>query len=182
VRAHVRQGGYILHWMPMYAISRRSFDAAFRTFATEFPNASFWYVRGHGLFVAGLEPLQLDFATLAARFEHPAVRRDFESIGIRSPHELIGHLLMDDKQIARYLQSAAAVGQAVNTDDNAYLEYVTPYEFLQRTRTIIEALKPFAGWDRARLTGASPADAAAIDKASATRLGLLLDELDLPVE
>ena len=38
-------GGYVLQWMPMYAISRRSFDVAFRTFASVFPHASFWYVR-----------------------------------------------------------------------------------------------------------------------------------------
>jgi hypothetical protein len=35
-------------------------------------------------------------------------------------------------------------------DDNGYLEYATPFEFLYETKTIVEALKPFAGWDRAR--------------------------------
>jgi hypothetical protein len=101
----------------MYAISRKSFDAAFRTFASVFPHASFWYVRGHGLFVAGLEPMRIDFATLATRFNHPVVRRDFESIGICSPHELLAHLFMNEQHVARYLASAA-VGTKVNTDDN----------------------------------------------------------------
>src|SRR5262249_26850587 len=128
VRAHLRPGGYILQWMPMYAISRTSFDVAFRTFASVFPHASFWYVRGHGLFVAGLEPLTIDFARLAARFDNEAVRRDFESIGIRSPHELLAHLLMDEQHVARYLAASADVGTKVNTDDNGYLEYATPFE------------------------------------------------------
>jgi spermidine synthase len=182
VKSRLRPGGYILHWMPMYAISRESFDVAFRTFASVFPNASFWYVRSHGLFVAGLEPLTIDFATLARRFEQPAVRRDFESIGIRSAHELVAHLLMDDRQIARYLESARASGSAVNTDDNAHLEYATPFEFLQTTKPIIGALKPFAGWDRSRLTGATPEDLATIEQLFQKRLSVLLDELDQPVD
>ena len=96
----------MLQWMPMYAISRRSFDVAFRTFASVFPHASFWYVRSHGLFVAGLERLTIDFPTVAERFEYPSVRRDFESIGIRSAKELLAHLLMDDAHIAEYLRAS----------------------------------------------------------------------------
>jgi spermidine synthase len=181
VRAHLRPGGYILHWMPMYAISRTSFDVAFRTFASVFPHASFWYVRGHGLFVAGLEPLTIDFARLSARFDHPAVRRDFESIGIRSAHELLAHLFMDEQQVARYLASAE-VGNKLNTDDNGYLEYATPFEFLHQTKTIIEALKPFAGWDRARLVGATADDLAEIDRLYSKRQAILFDELSRPVD
>ena len=45
-------GGIICQWMPMYRISKNSFDVAFRTFSEVFENLSFWYVRGHGLFVA----------------------------------------------------------------------------------------------------------------------------------
>jgi len=182
VRAHLRPGGYILQWMPMYAISRSSFDVAFRTFASVFPHASFWYVRGHGLFVAGLEPLTINFATLARRFDYPAVRRDFESIGIRSPHDLLAHLLMDEQHIARYLEASAAVGTKVNTDDNGYLEYATPFEFLYETKTIIEALKPFAGWDRSRLTGATAHDLATIDQLFVERQAKLHEELARPVE
>lgn len=182
VRAHLRPGGYILQWMPMYAISRTSFDVAFRTFASVFPHASFWYVRGHGLFVAGLEPLTIDFARLAARFDNEAVRRDFESIGIRSPHELLAHLLMDEQHVARYLAASADVGTKVNTDDNGYLEYATPFEFLYETKTIIEALKPFAGWDRSRLMGATAHDLATIDQLFVERQAKLDDELARPVE
>jgi spermidine synthase len=52
VRARLRPGGYILQWMPMYAISRRSFDVAFRTFFWSIPKcivlvrAWTWAIRG----------------------------------------------------------------------------------------------------------------------------------------
>jgi spermidine synthase len=182
VRARLRPGGYILQWMPMYAISRRSFDVAFRTFFGVFPNASFWYVRGHGLFVAGTEKLMLDFPTIRERFENPVVRRDFESIQIYSAHELIAYLLMDDDHIRRYLKEANSLGTAINTDDNALLEYAVPHEFLHQTQTIIRALKPYAGWDPTRLTGASKSDVELIAMYSAKRLSSIIEELSLPVE
>jgi hypothetical protein len=89
---------------------------------------------------------------------------------------------MDEQHVARYLEASAAAGTKVNTDDNGYLEYATPFEFLYETKSIIEALKPFAGWDRARLTGAEAQDLAAVDRLFAERQAKLLDELARPVE
>ena len=34
-----------------------------------------------------------------------------------------------------------------NTDDNAYLEYHTPFEFLESTKTIVAGLIPYAALD-----------------------------------
>ena len=181
-RAHLKDGGYILQWMPMYAVSRKSFDVALRTFAGVFPHASFWYVRGHGLLVGSTEPMQIDFAQIVTRMDHPALRRDFDSIGMHSPYNLMAHLLMDERHIALYLASAGRLGDEINTDDNAYLEYHTPHEFLEQTRSILEALVPFAGWDRSILVNASAIDIAAIDHASAARLSILFDELDSPID
>jgi hypothetical protein len=166
----------------MYAISRNSFDVAFRTFASAFPYASFWYVRGHGLFVGSLEPLPIDFPTLSARFNEPAVRQDFASIGINSPHELMAHLFMDNAQVRRYLETAPGVGSELNTDDNGHLEYATPSEFLLPTKRILEALRPFANWDRSVLIGATDDDLAKIDQLYAERKAKLLEELDTPIE
>jgi len=41
---------------------------------------------------------------------------------------------------------------------------------------------PFAGWDQSRLINATPSDVAAINHASAARLGMLLEELNEPIE
>ncbi|MEE9608110.1 MAG: fused MFS/spermidine synthase, partial [Myxococcota bacterium] len=103
IRARMNPGAVVTQWMPMYRISPESFDVAFRTFVEVFPNASFWYVRGHGLFVASDGPFVIGWPTLAERFAHPAVSRDLASIGIDSPEELLGHLLMDAEAIRAYL-------------------------------------------------------------------------------
>ena len=34
----------------------------------------------------------------------------------------------------------------INTDDNAYLEFHTPFEFLEKTESIVSELLPHVGW------------------------------------
>ena len=144
IRARLRPNGVVTQWMPMYNVSPRSFDVAFRTFAAVFPNATFWYVRGHGLFVATQQPTAISCRSLAANFDVPAVKADFASIAIESPAEFLGYLLMDREHVAAYLERTVA--RDINTDDNAFLEYRTPFEFLGRTDAIVPDLIRHAGW------------------------------------
>jgi hypothetical protein len=118
---------------------------AFRSFASVFPHASFWYVRGHGLFIATKDPFQIDFAALAQRFDDPAVTADLASINIDSAVGLLAHMLMGPREIADYL--AHSPTPQVNTDDNAYLEYRTPFEFLYPMKDILAGLLRFARLD-----------------------------------
>ncbi|MCC7048153.1 MAG: fused MFS/spermidine synthase [Alphaproteobacteria bacterium] len=181
IKRRLRPGGVVVQWMPMYQIAPRSFDVAFRTFAAVFPNASFWYVRGHGLFVATIDDFTFDYRTLAARFAHPNVAGDFATIGIAAPAELLGHLLMDAEHIRRYVAREAA--SALNTDDNADLEYRTPFEMLGRTDAIVANLLPFAGWDmRKIMRGATAEDIAAVERAFQERLRRMPAELKEPID
>jgi spermidine synthase len=181
IKSRLRPGGVVTQWMPMYHISPESFDVAFRTFAEVFPNATFWYVRGHGLFVATKEEMRIDCRTLIANFDDPKVKADLASIDIRTPAELLGFMLMDSEHIARYL--ARNGERTVNTDDNAHLEYRTPFEFLGRTDDIIPDMLKYAGWDPARIFGPGCSDdlkQAALqyhDK----RVSRILDELKEPI-
>ena len=75
----LKPGGVVCQWMPMYNISRESFDVAFRTFAQVFNNASFWYVRGHGLFVATEQEFSIDYTLLKEQIILPAVKKDMDS-------------------------------------------------------------------------------------------------------
>src|SRR5262249_27502761 len=157
IKQRLRPGGVVVQWMPMYQISPRSFDVAFRTFASVFPDATFWYVRGHGLFVATVGAPRFEWAQMAARFADPKVREDFASIQIDSLEQLFGHLLMDAPHIARYLAREGSGRE--NTDDNADLEYRTPFEYLGRTDPIVEQLLPWAGWDVDGLLAGAPPEA-----------------------
>ena len=179
IKERLREGGVVCQWMPMYSISRESFDVAFRTFAQVFENASFWYVRGHGLFVATVGPFSIDWAELKARAGDPVVAKDLESIEINSPADLLSYLFMGPKQIRAYL--AAAPGKRLNTDANAYLEYHSPFEFLKKTKDIIRELLPFAGYDPALIRNVTTEDRAEIENAWKHRLERVLPELEEPL-
>jgi spermidine synthase len=180
IKESLRPGGLVTQWMPMYSISKESFRIAFRTFASVFPNASFWYVRGHGLFVATAGSFAVDFANVKKYFFHPKVREDFSSIGIESPEQFLGYLLMDSKQIAQYL--AQTDDRRVNTDDNAYLEYHAPFEFLEPTAKIVDELIRFSGWDiDTLLLNAGPDTREKIRRHFSARLDEIPDELSKPI-
>ena len=136
--------GIVLQWMPMYRISKKSFDVALKTFTEVYPNYSFWYVRGHGLLVGSLKPINLDFKDFAERYNQIPIQKDLLSIGIKTPEELLGHMLMDKAHILSYLNSGEKI--IINTDDNAYLEFHTPFEFLEKTESIVSELLPYVGW------------------------------------
>jgi hypothetical protein len=165
--------------MPMYSISRASFDAAFRTFVSVFPNASFWYVRGHGLFIATKSPFTIDYPALRERWTAPAVRGDMASVDINTPDDMLALMLMGPRQIQAYLASGNE--RQVNTDDNAYLEYHTPFEFLDTTGAIVQELVKFAAFDADLIQGASDADKRRIEELWVARRDRILPELSEPI-
>src|SRR5262249_38364825 len=95
------------------------------------------------------QPAKIGCRTLLTNFETPAVKADFASIDVHSPAEFLGFMLMDQEHVAQYL--ARNHDDQVNTDDNAYLEYRTPFEFLTRTDDIVPDLIKNAGWDANRI-------------------------------
>jgi spermidine synthase len=175
VKRRLRPQGIVCQWMPMYAISKVSFDVAFRSFAAVFPEASFWYVRGHGLFVAGRDRFRIDYPELARRFSDAGVAADLASIRIDSPAALLAHMLMGPRDIEKYLASQPR--PLANTDDNAYLEYHTPAEFLQPTEAILSGLLPFARLDDSVMAGLSAGEKAAVLRFWNARRAEILPEI-----
>ena len=88
-------------------------------------------------------------------------------------------VVMGPEQIKHYL--AAAGDDIVNPDDNAYLEYSTPFEFLETTQTIVAALEPHAGFDPAIVTNITEAEFQELKKAWDDRRVKLLLELEEPL-
>ncbi len=176
LKQRLRPDGVVCQWMPMYRISKKSFDVAFRTFVTVFPNASFWYVRGHGLFVATKDGFTIDFQDLQHRLQNSVVKADLESINIQNPAEFVAHMLMGPDEIRAYLGSMS--DDQLNTDDNAYLEYHTPFEFLESTRKIVAGLIPYAALDLKVIRNASPQDIEQLQAAWNHREAELMPEFD----
>jgi len=64
--------------------------------------------------------------------------------------------MMGPEQIRNYLASSGDT--TLNLDDNAFLEYFTPFEFLHPTKEIVAALEPYAGFDPALLVNITEAE------------------------
>ena len=145
LKNNLNSNGIVLQWMPMYRISEKSFQVALKTFFDTFSNSSLWYVRGHGLLVGKNDNKKFNFSNLKLKFKNSDVIDSFKTININTPHELAGHMLMDRKGIENYLLNSK--NQLVNTDDNSYLEFKTPFEFLKNTDEILKSLIKFVNID-----------------------------------
>ena len=144
LKKNITTNGIVLQWIPMYRISKKSFDVALKTFTEVYPNYSFWYVRGHGLLVGSLKPINLDFKDFAERYNQTPIQKELQSINMKTPEQVLGYMLMDKDNILSYLNSDEEI--LINTDDNAYLEFHTPFEFLEKTENIVSKLLPHLGW------------------------------------
>ncbi len=176
LKGRLHPDGVVCQWMPMYRISKKSFDVAFRTFVSVFPNASFWYVRGHGLFVATQGDFTVDYKDLEQRIQDPVIKADLASININSAAQFMSYMLMGPDQIRAYL--AAIPDKTINTDDNAYLEYHTPFEFLESTKTIVAGLIPYAGLDLNVIKNASADESSQLVQEWNNRKAQLMPEFD----
>jgi len=175
LKQRLRPDGVVCQWMPMYRISKKSFDVAFRTFVSVFPNASFWYVRGHGLFVATQDDFSVDYKNLEQRIEDPVIKADLASINIRDAAQFMSYMLMGPDQIRTYLEANPG---PLNTDDNAYLEYHTPFEFLESTKTIVAGLIPYAALDLNVIRNASDDERSQLMQEWSHREAQLMPEFD----
>ncbi len=167
IREHLNEGGVVCQWMPIYQISPRRLRSAVKTFAEVFPNATLWYVEGHLLFVAKVDSPSIDYALLARKFQDPWVREDLASIDIRSPEELLSHLVMGPEEIQAFVNDEPDV--PTNTDDYPYLEYFVPgdlfYTSLDNVRAFAEHLSEPADF----VHNLPPAAAAELERLSAGR-------------
>jgi hypothetical protein len=125
--------------MPIYQISPTRLRSAMKTFLEVFPNATFWYVKNHGLFVAKVDSPVIDYVQLRKKFWDPAIRRDMASIDVNSPEEFMALLLMGPEEIRAYVDDEPSV--PLNTDDYPYLEYFVPgdlfYQPIDNVRELI---------------------------------------------
>ena len=138
----------------MYEMSKQSFDVSFRSFVSVFPNASLWISGTNALFVATVEPFQIDYHNLTERMQDPVVKADLDSIGIHSPPELLSLMLMGPDEVKKYL--ASVPGTQLNTDDNAYLEYHVPFDLPEKSDKLVGGLLPYASLDLRDISNISP--------------------------
>jgi spermidine synthase len=140
IRDRLHEGGIVCQWMPIYQMSPTRLRSAMKTFYEVFPNATFWYVKNHGLFVAKIDSPLIDYRLLQEKFSRPSIREDLAAIDVNSPEEFLALLLMGPEEIRAFVD--AEPGIPTNTDDYPYLEYFVPgdlfYQPIDNVRELVE--------------------------------------------
>jgi hypothetical protein len=86
--------------------------------------------------LASAEPISIPWEELERRFNILQVREDFRRIGILTPGQLMFYFLSAGEAIQSYTSPA----EALNTDDNVWLEHRMPQEFFSEQPRLDQSL------------------------------------------
>jgi spermidine synthase len=159
----LRPGGLLSTWLPLYGMSVDDIRSILKSFQAVFPHVTVWYPnfepQENTIVIASLDPIALDPEFLARRISDDLIAADLAEVGITSTMQLLDFFLLGDRAVADFSRSGW-----LNTDDHPRLEFLAPLS-MQRKQSFMDN---FAALRHARepldpyLTGASPADRAAI--------------------
>jgi spermidine synthase len=152
-RRRLRSGGIVAQWWPLPTQNDEDSRAMVRAFLDEFPHASVWTTELHEMLLVGSpDPMPLDFETMRARFEQPAVRAALGEVGVASAAALAATWIGGRPELERYAGAAPPV-----TDDQPRIEYATWVRPLEVTRVLpallaMSTAPPVAASDEDRQT------------------------------
>ncbi len=124
-RERINSGGALVIWLNITGISTYDLKTALNTFLSVYPEGSVWYfsnVPTHYVLLLGtVEPLSIDVTKYLERFRDTKVLADLEEIGLSDPWKFLNSFVTAGPA----LRAWAAEG-AINTNENAYLEFSVP--------------------------------------------------------
>ena len=128
VRDRLEPRGILVQWIPLYGLSTPQFQALLRTLLSVFPNLYLFHVaEGDLVAIASSEPVSVAPAALAQLFDG-ASRQDLSRIEMREPADLLARWVADGQGLRAVLDRGP-----LNTDDNGFLEFGSPWYLLSDT-------------------------------------------------
>ncbi|SDP49830.1 spermidine synthase [Ralstonia sp. 25mfcol4.1] len=117
--ARLQTGGIVAQWLPLPTQNRDDTRSLVRSFLDVFPHATLWTTELHEMLLVGsLQPMTLDAAAIASRFDQPQVSAALRAVGIASPAALLATYVTDRAGLDWFAGDAPAV-----TDDRPRIEY-----------------------------------------------------------
>jgi len=122
-KAHLKAGGILSQWLPLYELEKDDFRIALVTLRTVFAHTSVWTNGSDAVVLASDQPLRVEPAQLAAKLQPAGVRADWALIGV-APENLAAFL--EHPQFADASMESFLGGiDTVNVDDRPVLEFNT---------------------------------------------------------
>ncbi len=120
--AHLRPGGVIAQWLPIYELTPLDLASVVRTFQRHFPYAMMWLEHYDAVLVGSATPFRIDERELERRIADPAIAGDLQRIDMGSASDLLDFFVMGTAGMARFGRPGV-----LNTDDRLYLEFSAPF-------------------------------------------------------
>jgi len=121
-RSRLRPGGLFVQWVQAYSLFPEDFRMVLATFLPHFPQVTLWRGESPDYILLGqteAQPFTLD--RLYSIWSNPALRADFDQLGMGRPEGLLAYQRLDDGDLRQLAADAAR-----NTDDRTLLEYRAP--------------------------------------------------------
>ena len=115
-------GGVMCQWLPIYELSEDNLRSVVRSFSENFPQNTLWQTAYDAVLIGSKQPITVDLEDWQRRLAQPKVARQLTRIGIADPMSLLAEFTLDQDGVTDY-----ANGARLNTDDNLYLEFSSPY-------------------------------------------------------
>ena len=146
-RDRLKAGGIMAQWVHMYEISDEALQTILATFFSVFQTGAIWQTApGDLVLIGSAQASRPDFENMAAKFNEPAVKKDFERIDIFRLSTLLS-LQIVSEQRAPFI---TADGTPMQSDLYPTLEYVAQKAFFMRAGSSLlasyaESSSPRAG-------------------------------------
>jgi len=122
VAEHLRPGGFVSQWLPIYELTPRDLQSVVRTFQGQFRYTLLWLTHYDAELIGSNSPIVINESDLERRIAHPAIAADLQRVMMGSAVDLLSYYVMGTDGMKRFGQ-----GGILNTDDNLYLEFSAPF-------------------------------------------------------
>lgn len=120
--AHLRPGGVMAQWLPIYELTAQDLESAVKTFQQHFPHTLMWLTHYDAVIAGSNSAFRIDEAELERRIAEPAVAGDLGKVSMGSATDLLSYFVMGTAGMKRFGQAGT-----LNTDDHLYLEFSAPF-------------------------------------------------------
>ena len=120
-KAHLKPGGIMSQWIPLYALSVEDVRMLTATFKSVFPHTTLW-IASADMFLIGSETKgTMDYGRLVDRISKPHIDSLLSDVDFNSPGEIMATFLMNEDQVAEYVKGAPII-----TDNWPIVEFTGP--------------------------------------------------------
>jgi len=120
-KAHLKKGGIISQWIPLYNLSIEDVRIMVRTFQSVFPHTSIWLANTDIFMIGTEEKLTVDYAGLLRKLKKPNIKKLLSEIDLEDPAEFLATFVMNEDRVREY----AGQGRLM-TDDMPVVEFTGP--------------------------------------------------------